>query len=147
MGVSSLLHLPGFDRPRLPMLLCAKYSTMLNRWTALHTGECASAVDASGGKPSRSALWRSAATQVPVVDIASTVLRDRYGCWGFLDLWRCDGRPFSAQERAFVAKLTPSLTLAHRLQIARYAQREFRLCKHVALQVNTGRNLDDARQT
>jgi hypothetical protein len=30
-----------------------------------------------------------------VSDIASIVFKDRFGCWGFLDLWRIGGRIFA----------------------------------------------------
>ena len=55
----------------------------------------------TGGTPSRSLLWREMLRDFGITDIASVVFADRYGCWGFLDLWRraepfTDGRRGSA---------------------------------------------------
>lgn len=50
-------------------------------------------------------------------DVASAVLRDAHGCWGFLDLWR--GRPnFTPDERAFLVAVLPSMTRSLRAALA-----------------------------
>jgi DNA-binding CsgD family transcriptional regulator len=44
------------------------------------------------------------------------VFSDRFGCWGFLDLWRDDLRePFSSSDAEFLAQVAPSVTTALRL--------------------------------
>lgn len=45
--------------------------------------------------------------------MASSVYRDRFGCWGFLDLWR-SGTPFSPADLDLLAGLAPTLTEALR---------------------------------
>ena len=47
-------------------------------------------------------MWGELLAGYGVDDVASTVFRDQYGCWGFLDLWRIDGT-FSVDECALLA--------------------------------------------
>jgi DNA-binding NarL/FixJ family response regulator len=101
----------------LPGLIRAKYATATNRWTSLDG--CASLVAATNGRLSESRLWRVGSEALKVVDIASMVLRDRYGCWGFVDLWRYDGPAFTDEEREFAAALLPAITVAQRARVAR----------------------------
>jgi DNA-binding CsgD family transcriptional regulator len=98
VGVSPLAHLPGLDLRMLPAIIAAKYASPVNRWTAMSTGACAGLAATTGGKLDASALWRVAERELPVVDVLSAVLRDRFGCWGFLDLWRSDGPVFSSAD-------------------------------------------------
>ena len=44
-----------------------------------------------------------------VTDVASSVFADRFGCWAWLDLWRCGGT-FTAAEVALLRDLTGPLT-------------------------------------
>lgn len=117
VGVSPLAFLPSFDMRRLPRLIRAKYSTATNRWTSLDG--CASLAAATGGRLSDSRLWRVGSETLKVADIASMVLRDRYGCWGFVDLWRYDEPGFSDEERQFATTLLPEITAAQRARVAR----------------------------
>ena len=44
-------------------------------------------------------------------DAASVVLRDRFGCWGFLELWRlAPSGAFSTADPALLAAVAPALT-------------------------------------
>jgi DNA-binding NarL/FixJ family response regulator len=117
VGVSPLAFLPSFDMRQLPRLIQAKYSTAINRWTSLD--DCASLAAATGGRLSDSRLWRVASETLKVADIASMVLRDRYGCWGFVDLWRYDEPGFSDEERQFATTLLPEISVAQRARVAR----------------------------
>ena len=50
-----------------------------------------------------------------MVDVASAVLRDRFGCWAFLDLWRTAALgPFTATELASLDELLEPATAAIR---------------------------------
>jgi DNA-binding CsgD family transcriptional regulator len=50
-----------------------------------------------------------------VTDVASLVFRCRYGCWGFLDLWRSTGgHAFSDDEAGFLAAIAKPVTEALR---------------------------------
>jgi DNA-binding CsgD family transcriptional regulator len=83
----------------------------VNRWRELETGTAATLLDATGGDPSRSPLWRELLADHGVVDIASAVFRDRNGCWGFLDLWRVDpGPPFHADDVRLLGELGATIT-------------------------------------
>jgi DNA-binding CsgD family transcriptional regulator len=46
-----------------------------------------------------------------VVDMASCVFRDRFGCWGFLDLWRTGGGGhFTTPETAYLTGFVEAVT-------------------------------------
>jgi DNA-binding CsgD family transcriptional regulator len=66
-------------------------------------------VQATAGRPEQSLLWRDYLSGHDVVDMLSAVFRDRFGCWGFLDLWRRDG-PFAEDEVTAVAGVLPAIT-------------------------------------
>ena len=98
------------DLGQLPTLVRLKYLTRLNRWTTLHT------VGSLGSDPHRSPVWMGIQRQHGVADVLSTVFRDGYGCWGFLDLWLTEPATPSALD--LVAELTPLLTQAVRTRLA-----------------------------
>ena len=110
VGASPLADVPCL--PELPRLIRLKYLTRLNRWTALTTPVALLSL-ASGGDLSRSPLWRELLRRYDVGDIASSVYRDRYGWWGFLDLWRINDR-FTSAEAAFLAGIAAPVTTALR---------------------------------
>lgn len=107
---------------QLPDIIRAKYATSVNRWTTMPTGACAGLAATTGGELERSALWRVAARELPLVDILSAVLRDRYGCWGFVDLWRTNGAPFRDDDATFLGSLLDELTAAQRSRVAHMFQ-------------------------
>lgn len=112
----------------LPRQIALKYCTALNRWTAL--GDCPVALlcEATGGDLAQSLIWRDLLAHHGVHDAASVVFADRFGCWGFLELWRSEtaGR-FSRDEARFLADLVEPLTLAlRRLQANTFTVRHTR---------------------
>jgi len=104
------------DLAQLPQLIRLKYATALNRWTTLSPNTCVTLAQAARGVLSQSLLWRELLHGHGVTDIASIVLTDRFGCWGFLDLWRRGGQPerFSPHDQAFLSSLGAELTAALR---------------------------------
>jgi DNA-binding CsgD family transcriptional regulator len=62
--------------------------------------------------------WREQVAALGVRDTTTVALTDRFGEWGWLELWRCDGR-FSGEESALLAALVGSLTVAVRNSQAR----------------------------
>ena len=54
----------------------------------------------------------------PLADVPS-VYRDRFGCWGFLDLWRTDAPPFSVADIEFLGHIARPVTTALRHGLAR----------------------------
>ena len=116
VGVAPFAQVPCL--PELPALIKAKYATGLNRWTSLVSAGSPVGLlrDAAGGDLVRSRVWREVMSRYAVGDVASVVFSDRFGCWGFLDLWRDDRRePFSSSDAEFLAHVAPSVTTALRL--------------------------------
>jgi len=115
VGSSPLADVPCL--PRLPQLIRLKYLTAVNRWTAL-PGAVASLAQATGGDLSGSLMWRELLRECQVTDIASAVYQDRFGCWGFLDLWRAGAPPFSGEDLGFLAGIAGPVTAALRQGVA-----------------------------
>jgi len=116
VGVAPFAQVPCL--PELPRLIKAKYGTGLNRWTTLMGAGSPVGLlrDTVGGALIRSRVWREVMSRHAVGDVASTVFADRFGCWGFLDLWRDDRRgPFSRADAEFLTQVAPSVATALRL--------------------------------
>jgi DNA-binding CsgD family transcriptional regulator len=117
VGVAPLADVPCLDE--LPRLIGLKYRTAINRWTGLSTRPAASLYEATGGELGRSLVWRDLLDAYGIGDVASVVHADRFGCWGFLDLWRSAAAdPFSPAEIAFLADTAPQVTSALRRSLA-----------------------------
>jgi DNA-binding NarL/FixJ family response regulator len=112
VGCAPLADVPCL--PELPRLIRLKYLTPLNRWTRLDV-PVALLRAATGDQPERSLVWREMLAQYGVRDVASLVFRCRYGCWGFLDLWRGpSGSNFTAAEAGFLTVIAKPVTEALR---------------------------------
>jgi DNA-binding CsgD family transcriptional regulator len=111
VGSSPLADVPCL--PVLPQLIRLKYLTTLNRWTGLRCG-AVSLCGAAGGDLSRSLMWRELLRSHEVTDIASSTYRDRFGCWGFLDLWRIQAPPFRDADIEFLSRIAGIITAALR---------------------------------
>ena len=117
VGSAPLADIPLLQElPRqLPQLIRLKYLTTVNRWTTLGAAEVALLREATRGDLSQSRLWRDLLGGLGVIDVASSVFKDRFGCWGFLDLWRSESSaPFSRADAAFLAGITEPVTMALR---------------------------------
>ena len=108
--------------PELPRLIGLRYRTPVNRWTTLEAAE--SLQRATAGEPERSLMWRDLLQQQRVGDIATVVFRDRFGMWGWVDLWRSVGAaPFGEDEVAFLADVSAPIAGAlRRAQARRFAE-------------------------
>ena len=116
VGVAPFAQVPCL--PELPQLIKAKYATGINRWTTLMGAGSPVGLlrDTVGGELVRSRVWREVMSRYAVGDVASVVFADRFGCWGFLDLWRDDSRgPFSGADAEFLAQLAPAVATGLRL--------------------------------
>ena len=99
---------------QLPELIRLKYATEANRWTSM-SRPVARLLEATGGNPAQSLLWRELLAAYDVVDIASLVFRDRFGCWGFLDLWRVGpAEPFTQHDVEYLTAIVSLVTEALR---------------------------------
>jgi DNA-binding CsgD family transcriptional regulator len=112
VGSAPLADVPCL--PELPSLIRSKYLTALNRWTGL-PGPVALLGQASGGDLAQSRVWREVQQRYGVVDVASLVFADQFGCWGFLDLWRTgDADRFTGTDEAWLAGMAAPVTSALR---------------------------------
>lgn len=119
VGSDPVANVPSL--PDLPKLIRLKYLTPVNRWTGL-AGSAVRLHTGTGGHPEQSLVWREMLSGYDVSDVASLVFRDRYGCWGFLDLWRRGpGREFSTADVLYLDAVAPAITtLLRRCQAATF---------------------------
>ena len=102
----------------LPRVVRAKYLSSVNRWTSLLSGVAATLVGSTGGDPVDGDPWCSMLATYGIRDVASMVLRDAFGCWGFIDLWRRSG-PFAPDECAMLGAAAGLLPAALRQALLR----------------------------
>jgi DNA-binding CsgD family transcriptional regulator len=94
----------------LPATIRAKYLTTVNRWTSLEPAGLL------GAHREESLLWTEALRGHGIVDVASLVLRDAHGWWGFLDLW--SDQPYEDTALDLLRSVAPSLTRGLREALA-----------------------------
>ena len=107
VGCSPVADAP--DLTTLPNLIRLKYLTPVNRWTALPASGTATLQQATGGRPEESLVWREHLARLGIVDVVSVVFADRFGCWGFLDLWRRASR-FTDDELVTLTDVRAEIT-------------------------------------
>lgn len=113
VGSSPVADAP--DLRELPRLIGLKYVTPVGRWTTTGRSPVVSLQVQTGGHLEESLVWRELMSRYAVIDVASVVFADRYGCWGFLDLWRCEpALPFTPQETDFLDDVVTGITSALR---------------------------------
>jgi DNA-binding CsgD family transcriptional regulator len=88
VGVAPHAEVPCFEE--LPTLIRLRYASRFHRWTALHGATSVHLSDHLPPKEQRVVDWSSFVLGYGMSDIATTVFRDRFGCWGWLDLWRSE---------------------------------------------------------
>lgn len=109
VGSSPLADVPCLRE--LPTLIRLKYLTELNRWTALPPSGLDCLHARANGDLRRSLVWEKLLHRFGVIDVASVAFIDRFGCWGFLDLWRSQpSETFTTEELAFIGRLVKPLT-------------------------------------
>ena len=124
VGATPLADVPCL--PELPTLIRLKYLTPQNRWTSLRHNEVARLAHSTKGDLSQSLLWRELLGRYGVSDVASTVFRDRFGCWAFLDLWRiaADRERFTESEAQLMSAVAGEVTAGlRRAQAATFTSR------------------------
>jgi DNA-binding CsgD family transcriptional regulator len=123
VGCDPLADVPMLDE--LARLIRLKYATTVNRWTTLTEPPVALLHEGTGGRREQSLLWRDMLGPAGIADVASAAFHDRFGCWGFLDLWRAGpATPFARTDADFLATIAPAVTGAlRRCQAATFAVR------------------------
>ena len=113
VGTSPLADAPMLPWPKLPELGRLRYLTPVLRWADLMDAGRTSGLllEETEGEPERSMLWSGMLRELGVVDVASLALWDRYGCWAWLDLWRCgDAAPYRREDLELLEDLASPLT-------------------------------------
>ena len=118
VGSSPLADVPVPLLAALPRLIRAKYLTAANRWTTLGPGQVALLSGVRDGDPLRALL-----SEHGVADVVSLVFRDRFGCWGFLDLWRAGGVFTEEDARRVAAFAEPATVALREAQAATFVSR------------------------
>jgi DNA-binding CsgD family transcriptional regulator len=123
VGAAPYAEVPCFSE--LPTLIRLRYASRFQRWTALQGATSVHVPDhlPPTGQPGLD--WCSLVSGYGISDIATTVFRDRFGCWGWLDLWRDEktGR-FEEAEIGLLASLCEPVTSGlRRCQAATFAPR------------------------
>jgi len=114
VGVDPLASIP--DLRELPRVIALKYTTATNRWTSLNDVASLATTPAAARGP-----WHEYVLGRGVVDVASMVLRDRYGCWGFVDLWSTSS-PYTGRDLTLLRDLNTALvTAVRRCQASTFA--------------------------
>lgn len=109
----------------LPALISLRYRTPVNRWTSLagNPSRAVSLKQATVDEPARSALW-PLLSRFGVVDVLSVAFADRWGLWGWLELWRVQGQPdFSPAEAQGLQSMAAAIATGLRNCFAREFQR------------------------
>jgi hypothetical protein len=114
VGCDPLADVPFLED--LPTAIRLKYQTDTNRWTRLHAMGTPVALLAAGGDPVRSLMWRCLLSRHGIENTASVVFSDRFGIWGWLDLWR--SYPFTSAEADHLSSLVLPLATALRARQA-----------------------------
>lgn len=117
VATSPHADVPMLPWSRLPELIRWRYLTELNRSDRL-LGMPAASLLTAGHAPEESLVWLHVQRDLGVVDTASVAFGDRYGAWGFLELFRTT-TPFSTADLAVLTALVPSVTAGVRRTVAR----------------------------
>ena len=115
--VTNVATSPHADVPmvpwaRLPELIRWRYLTRVNRSDTLLDGTAVSLLTATVS-PSESPMWQHVQRELGVVDTATVAFADRYGAWGFLELWRTTAA-FTRAELAVLTGIAAPVTAALR---------------------------------
>lgn len=117
VGTSPHADVPMLPWERLPETIRWRYLTLLNRADTL-IGKPAASLRLTAGGPEGSLLWQRVLREVGVHDTATVTFADRYGTWGFLELWRSD-TSFTQSELDVLSSISGTVTSGLRAAVAR----------------------------
>jgi DNA-binding CsgD family transcriptional regulator len=113
---SPLADVPNLPWQRLPELVRWRYLTAMNRVDSLADSSARSLVGT--GRRDESPVWQHVQRGLGVTDVASVAFADRYGVWGFLELWRLTG-VFADAELEQLTASQPAVTCGLRSAVLR----------------------------
>jgi DNA-binding CsgD family transcriptional regulator len=108
---------PMLPWAQLPELIRWRYLTTVNRFDRMLGGPAASLRQVTGS-PSESLVWKHVQRDLGIEDTAMVAFGDRYGAWGFLELWRT-GTRFTLVELDLLTALVRPVTLGLREAVGR----------------------------
>ena len=117
VATSPHADVPMLPWERLPELIRWRYLTLVTRPDRMAAG-CATSLRTATGSPEESPMWRHVQRDVGVVDTATVAFKDRYGMWGFLDLWRTTAE-FTPAELGLMSSIAAPVTAGLRAALAR----------------------------
>lgn len=117
VATSPHADVPMLPWPRLPELIRWRYQSEASRVDRL-VGRPAVSLLTVAEAPSDVPVWEHVQRELGVTDIASVAFGDRYGVWGFLELWRTAG-DFTPAELDLLTSLQPAVTTGLREALAR----------------------------
>ncbi len=106
VGIDPVASIPDLDE--LPRVIALKYTTPSHRWTSLDDVVTLASLPVAARGP-----WHDYVLAHGFRDVASMALRDRYGCWGFIDLWSTRSL-YAERDLALLRDLKAVLTAAVR---------------------------------
>ncbi|HSV41322.1 MAG TPA: hypothetical protein VLI04_21345, partial [Nocardioidaceae bacterium] len=104
VAVSPVADVPMLPWPRLPELIRRRYLAPSRQVDTL--------LEATSG------VWDALLAEIGVVDTAAVGFVDRYGAWGYVELWRT-GSHFKQRELDLLGRLSPTMAKGVRGAIAR----------------------------
>ena len=113
VGCVPLAEVP--DVRQVPSLIRNRYLVEERHWANPLTHVVTTLAGASNGTLGQR-TWTEQLAVHGVTDVATMVLRDAYGCWGFIDLWRIGGT-FSAKECTTLEACASAVTRAARCSL------------------------------
>jgi DNA-binding CsgD family transcriptional regulator len=127
VGAAPYAEVPCFSE--LPTLIRLRYASRFNRWTLLHGATSVHLQDHLPPTGQRVLDWCSFVSGYGISDIATAVFRDRFGCWGWLDLWRNGrtGRFEEAEVGLLSAICEPVTSGLRRCQASTFTRRTERM--------------------
>lgn len=117
VGTSPHAIVPMLPWPRVPEIVRWRYQTLINRVDTLAGRPAVSLLVATRGAPETAPIWRYVLSEVGVADAATVAFADRYGTWGFLEVWR--STPFTPAEVDVLTSIQGPVTAGLRAALAR----------------------------
>lgn len=117
VATSPHADVPMLPWERLPETIRWRYLTELNRVDTL-VGRPAASLRLAAPDPAASPLWQHVLREVGVHDTATVAFSDRYGTWGYLELWRT-GAAFAQHELDLLTAISDQVARGLREAVAR----------------------------